>query len=238
MDWLYYLILAVMMFVGLFLNIVGLPGLWLMVAAHAVYALATGWNVYVGWPSLIALLALGVAAEVVEFVAGAAGSKAAGGRRRGMIGAIVGGLVGAVFFTGLVPIPIVGTIIGVCIGTFLGAAIAEYSGKGAAHSMRVGIGAAKGRFWGIVSKSAFGFAMLIVSLAAALPVGVATPIASPPTTTPAAPLAASRIEGAGSATPQAAHLDKPSTLSISSSPTTSPASAPTSLPAATSPASP
>ena len=44
MDWLYYLILAVMLFVGLFLNIVTLPGLWLMVAAHGIYAWVTGWD--------------------------------------------------------------------------------------------------------------------------------------------------------------------------------------------------
>src|SRR5262245_29878147 len=139
MDWLYYLLLAVMLFVGLFLNIVSLPGLWLMVAAHGIYAWVTGWDVYGGWTSLVGRWVLALAAEVVEFMAGAAGSKAAGGRRRGMIGALVGGLVGAIFFTGLVPIPIVGTVIGVCFGTFLGAGIAEYGEKGAGHSWRVGM---------------------------------------------------------------------------------------------------
>jgi uncharacterized protein YqgC (DUF456 family) len=137
----------------------------------------------VGWASVIALVVLAIGAEIVEFMAGAAGSSAAGGRKRGMIGAIVGGLVGAVFFTGLVPIPIVGTIIGVCLGTFAGAAIMEYYGKGTAHSFRVGVGAAKGRFWGIIGKSAFGFVMLMVALFAALPIG--TPLAVPATVTPA-----------------------------------------------------
>jgi uncharacterized protein YqgC (DUF456 family) len=183
MAWIYYLFLLALMLMGLFLNIVGLPGLWLIVGAHAAYGYVTGWEQFVGWPSLIALIVLALCAEVVEFMAGAAGSKSAGGRKRGMIGAVVGGLVGAVFFTGLVPIPIVGTIIGVCLGTFIGAAIMEYYGKGAAHSVRVGFGAAKGRFWGIIGKSAFGAVMLVVALIAALPIqfGAGTPA---PATTP------------------------------------------------------
>jgi uncharacterized protein len=189
MTWIYYLILIAMLCVGWFINIVGLPGLWLMIAAYGVYAWMTGWNIYVGWASLLAMLLLAVAAEVAEFLAGAAGSKAAGGRRRGMIGAIIGGFVGAIFFTGLVPIPIVGTIIGVCLGTFIGAAVIEYGGKDLSHSMRVGVGAAKGRFWGIVSKSLFGLAMLIVGIIGGWPRGAATftatggTISSPPPAT-------------------------------------------------------
>jgi uncharacterized protein len=182
-DWIYYLLLLAMMLVGLFLNIVGLPGLWLMIAAHVAYGWMTGWNVWVGWMSVIILIALAIGAEIVEFVAGAAGSKSAGGRRRGMIGAIIGGLIGAVLLTGLVPIPIVGTIIGVCLGTFIGAAVMEYSGKGAVHSFRVGVGAAKGRFWGIIGKSAFGIVMLLVSMIAASPIG--KPGVLPPRVMPA-----------------------------------------------------
>jgi uncharacterized protein YqgC (DUF456 family) len=189
MAWIYYLVLLALMLVGLFLNIVGLPGLWLIVGVHAAYAYVTGWEHFVGWPSVIALIVLALCAEVVEFMAGAAGSKSAGGRKRGMIGAIIGGLVGAVFFTGLVPIPIVGTIIGVCLGTFVGAAIMEYYGKGAVHSIRVGVGAAKGRFWGIIGKSAFGMIMLVVAVFAAVPMqfgaGTVIPVSVPPTTAPA-----------------------------------------------------
>ena len=33
MDWVYYAVLLTLLLVGLFLNIVGLPGLWVMVAA-------------------------------------------------------------------------------------------------------------------------------------------------------------------------------------------------------------
>src|SRR5438874_10517372 len=151
----YYLLLLLLLLVGWLINLLGLPGLWLMVAAYGGYALATDWNNYVGWPSLLAMLILASVAEVVEFFAGAAGSKAAGGRKRGMIGAIVGGFLGAIFLS-IIPIPVVAQVVGACLGAFVGAAVMEVYDKDWQHSLRVGVGAAKGRFVGIVVKLAFG----------------------------------------------------------------------------------
>jgi hypothetical protein len=169
MDIVYYILLIALMLTGLFLNILGLPGLWLIVVSYVGYALLTGWDVYVGWPSLIIVTLLALGAELVEFLAGAAGSHAAGGRKRGMLGAIAGGIVGGVVGTGVLPIPIVGTIVGACAGAFVGAFALEYMDKDHEHAMRVGIGAAKGRFWGIVWKSLFGLLMFLVAALAGLP---------------------------------------------------------------------
>jgi uncharacterized protein YqgC (DUF456 family) len=167
MVWLYYILLLLIGLCGLFVTLLGLPGLWLMVAACAGYAWVTKWNIYVGWPSMIALLALAVLAEVVEFFAGAAGSKAAGGRTRGMIGAVVGAVIGGL---ALSPVfPVVGTIFGACLGAFIGAALLEFYDRDARHALRVGMGAAKGRFYGIVGKLAFGVVMFLIILIAALP---------------------------------------------------------------------
>ena len=52
MAWLYYILLLGTYLVGLLLNILGLPGLWLMVTAHAVFGWATGWGVYVALAEL------------------------------------------------------------------------------------------------------------------------------------------------------------------------------------------
>lgn len=172
MNTVYYLLMIVLLLVGLFINILGLPGLWLMVVAYVGYGWLTGWDVYVGWPSVIAVFVLALIAEGVEFMAGAAGSAAAGGRKRGMAGAIVGGIIGGILGTPI--LPIVGTIIGACAGAFIGAAVLEFSDKDAAHAMRVGIGAAKGRFWGIVSKTAVGLVMFLVAALAGLPYGGGT----------------------------------------------------------------
>ena len=53
--------------------------------------------------------------ELLEAGAGAAGTKMGGGSSRGMLGAIVGGLVGAIVCTPLIPIPVLGTLIGALI---------------------------------------------------------------------------------------------------------------------------
>jgi hypothetical protein len=47
----------------------------------------------------------------------------------------------------------------------------EYTDKDPAHAIRVGLGAAKARFWGIASKLANGLVMFIVAAAAAVPYG-------------------------------------------------------------------
>lgn len=169
-DWLWYvLLMALAQIVGLFLNLLGLPGLWVMLAAAGIYAFVTH-LLHIGWPGLIAMFLLAVAAEIVEFVAGAAGSKKAGGTKRGMLGAIVGALIGGVFGTGF--LPIIGTLVGAILGAFVGAAIVELLiRQDVEHSLRVGIGAAKGRFWGTVFKSAFGIAMMIIALWAGWPRG-------------------------------------------------------------------
>ena len=172
MDWLLYISLACVLVFGLFLNVIGLPGLWLMVAAHAAYAWATGWQ-YAYWHSLVALLALALAAELAEFLAGAAGSKSAGGTFRSAVGAIGGGVVGGIVGQIFIPIPIVGAILGACLGSFAGAAMLESTHAkrdvetSAMHwdrARRVGWGAFKGRLVGILLKSAFGIVMLVVSL--------------------------------------------------------------------------
>jgi uncharacterized protein len=187
-DWIYYLILLFTLLSGLWFNILGLPGLWLMVLAHAVYGWLTGWE-YVGWSSIIAMVVLGLIAELIEFVAGSAGAKTAGGSKRGMVGAIVGGLIGGIAGTPL--FPVIGTVIGAIAGFFAGALAVELLiGKSMDQSMRVGIGAAKGRFWGIISKTFIGIIMLIVGAITALPFSAAAPTpVTPPsqTTQPASP---------------------------------------------------
>jgi uncharacterized protein YqgC (DUF456 family) len=164
-DWVYYICLLIILLTGLFINILTLPGLWVMAGAYGVYAWITWSRGYVGWPSLVTLAVLATVAEVVELVAGSAGAKKAGASRRAMIGAVVGGIIGAIFLTAAIPIPIVGTIIGVCMGAALGAGIVELMiRRDLDQAVRVGSGAFKGRLMGIVSKLAIGAVMLLVAM--------------------------------------------------------------------------
>lgn len=172
LDWTYYASLLLLQLTGLALAVLGLPGLWLMVGALGAFAWLTTWERYVGWPAMLCVLGLALAAEVVELFAGAAGSAKAGGSKRGMVGAVVGALVGGVLLTGLIPIPIVGTVVGLCVGSFAGAFVVELGiGRQVDHSLRVGWGAAKGRFWGTVIKLCFGVAILTVVAVTAIPSG-------------------------------------------------------------------
>ena len=165
-EWIAYILLLLLSVAGLLISILGLPGLWLMVGSFACYAWLTGWDHYIGWASMGTVIGLGLVAELAEFLAGAAGSKAAGGRLRGMFGAIVGAIVGGIAFS-FIPVPVVSTIAGACIGAFVGAAILELTDRDFVHAMKVGWGAAKGRFWGIVVKLSIGTLMLIIVAIAA-----------------------------------------------------------------------
>ena len=175
MFWLLYATIPLVGLTGLALNILGLPGLWLMVLWHLIFGWLVGWET-VGWPSVLAVTGLALLAEAVEFVAGAAGSKTAGGSKRSVVGAVVGGIVGGIVFTPLIPIPVVGTIVGACAGAFAGAAVLEASKGDTVEDEvaylrrvgRVGWGAFKGRLWGIVLKTIVGVAMLATMLWTAL----------------------------------------------------------------------
>src|SRR5215207_6164037 len=99
MDWVYYILTLIVMLAGMFLNIVGLPGIWLMIGAAGVFAWLTRTQQYISMTSLIVLVVLGLLAEVVEFIAGSAGAKKAGGSKRAAMGAIIGALVGGIFLS-------------------------------------------------------------------------------------------------------------------------------------------
>src|SRR4051812_40031342 len=118
MPWVFYLLLLLVPVMGPFFSLIGPPGLLLMVRGPAGYAWITGLNHYVGWPGLITVFVLASVAEIVEFFAGTTGAKRAGASRRAMIGAVVGALIGGFLFT--IPVPILGTIFGVCFGAFVG----------------------------------------------------------------------------------------------------------------------
>lgn len=188
MDVLWYLLLIVLQLTGLVLNILGLPGLWVMVLSTGGFMWLTWDQQYVSIWTLVFLLVLAIAAEIVEFIAGSAGAAKAGGSKLGQVGAIIGGLVGALVGTAALPIPVVGTIVGACAGSFIGSMGIEWYRRGDVdHSMRVGWGAAKGRFYGILAKTGFGLMILLVTILAAFPYGgrAAPPAPAAPTTAPA-----------------------------------------------------
>jgi uncharacterized protein YqgC (DUF456 family) len=144
-----------------------LPGTWLMVLLAAGVEWWTPEEFMFGWPVLYTVGGLALLGEFLEFVFSAAGSRQAGGSKRGAGFAIAGGVVGAVFGTAL-PLPVVGTLIGASIGAFAGSILGDlWAGRPLVHSIDAGRGAAVGRFMGTVAKLAIGAIMVVILAVAA-----------------------------------------------------------------------
>src|SRR5688500_14825381 len=79
-PWAGYLALLVLMLCGLGVQLMGLPGLWVMAVSALAYAWVTGWE-YLAAPGLITIVALCLVGELIEFLAGAGGAKQAGGSK-------------------------------------------------------------------------------------------------------------------------------------------------------------
>jgi uncharacterized protein len=171
--WNYYVwatLLVVSCAAAWLLNLVALPGNWIMVGAAALFTalMPLAPERGVGWKMIIVLALLAVVGEIIEFAAGAAGAAKQGASRRAivlsMVGAIIGSIVGV--STGSV-VPIVGSLIGALFGGAAGAFAGAYLGeawKGRDEPARTaaGRGAFFGRIWGTVGKLAVGAVMLAV----------------------------------------------------------------------------
>jgi len=107
------LILACVLILSVILIVLGLPGLWIMVATAVVYNMVVPGDP-IGWVTLIAVTALAIVAEVLEFTLAGKYALKYGGSRRAGWGAIIGGIVGAI--VGF-PVPIIGPVIGAFVGS-------------------------------------------------------------------------------------------------------------------------
>jgi uncharacterized protein YqgC (DUF456 family) len=148
------LILAGIIILSLILIVLGLPGLWIMVASAVVYNMIVPGDP-IGWVSLIAVAVLALIAELLEFSLTGRYARKYGGSRRAGWGAILGGIIGAM--VGL-PVPIVGPVLGAFVGSFVGALLAEFTGgASASDATRVAKGALIGRVVSTVLKIGIGF---------------------------------------------------------------------------------
>jgi uncharacterized protein YqgC (DUF456 family) len=173
MDWTYYLwaiLLVVASVIAWLTSLVTLPGNWLIVGLSALFAwlMPPDANHGITWTTVAVLIALAIAGEVIEFIAGAAGAAKQGGSKRGVALAMVGAIVGSILglMAGL-PIPVIGSfvmaLIGGAAGAFAGAYLGEaWKGRPEEQRVAVGRGAFAGRLWGTAGKLAAGAVMLAI----------------------------------------------------------------------------
>jgi len=150
---------------GLVLIALGLPGLWVIVAAVVIGGVATGFHT-IGAGTIAIVIALALLGELFELWFGYGLARRYGGSKRAGWGALIGGLVGAIVG---VPVPIIGSVIGGFVGAFAGATLLEYSRSPVAGAaVRAGWGALLGRVAATAAKMTLGIVIAVVAVFAAL----------------------------------------------------------------------
>jgi uncharacterized protein YqgC (DUF456 family) len=107
------IVTGLLMLIGLVFTVLpGIPGPLLIFGGALLFALVEGFQI-VGWPTLVALGIMAALATGAEAWAGVVGARAGGASGWGILGGLVGGLVGLVFFS--LPGGIVGAVLGVLL---------------------------------------------------------------------------------------------------------------------------
>jgi uncharacterized protein YqgC (DUF456 family) len=108
----------------------------------------------VGWWTLAVLTLLMILAHVVDFTAGAIGSKKFGGTRWGAAGGIIGGIIGVIFF-----FPI-----GIFLGPMIGVLCMEvvFAGRTLGPAAKSSWGTLLGTTAGIIGKAIIDVSMVVI----------------------------------------------------------------------------
>ena len=142
------------------LQLLGLPGTWLLVANAALLRWATGPD-WLDYHTVIVLLVMAATGEFLEFFTAIKGARSGpdvrGAIAASLVGALVGGLLGAPIMFGLGAIP--GMAIGAWCFVF---AVALMGGHGSAGAARAALGALTGRLKGTAAKMTIAVAMVAV----------------------------------------------------------------------------
>ena len=159
------MLLVTVSIAGLVLIALGLPGLWVIVAAVVLGGVVTGFHT-IGAGTIAIVIALALLGELFELWFGYGLARRYGGSKRAGWGALIGGLVGAIVG---VPVPIIGSVIGGFVGAFAGATLLEYSRSPVAGAaVRAGWGALLGRVAATAAKMTLGIVIAVVAVFAAL----------------------------------------------------------------------
>jgi uncharacterized protein YqgC (DUF456 family) len=168
MVYIWILLLLLVNAFCLLLVLFALPGNWLMLISTCLFA---WWRWDDGIFSIYTLIAIGILAalgEIIEFFGGMGGARKAGARWFGAFGALLGAIIGAIVCTFVIPIPMLGTVIGACGGAGTGALVFEMAaGRRLEESARSGLGASLGELVGITIKISLGFLIWIIIAVAA-----------------------------------------------------------------------
>jgi uncharacterized protein YqgC (DUF456 family) len=147
---------------GIFSILFGIPGTVIILIDAAIYAAATGFD-RIGAKILITLLILSILAELSDFAIGMAGAIKFGASRRSLLASVAGCLIGAALLS---PLMLgVGAVIGAFVGGFAGVFISELLRQSNMKpALRAAWGTIVGRAAGIFVKGAFALVMTAITL--------------------------------------------------------------------------
>jgi uncharacterized protein YqgC (DUF456 family) len=145
---------------GLAMSCISLSGTWAVLLAAGLVAWVR-WPDFPGIGTLIVFLLSCIAVEVLEAFAGAWGTQRRGGSKAAGWAALGGGFLGMVLGS-FIPVPVVGTLIGMIAGSFGCAFLVEHSRmKKADHAAHVAFGAVLARIGVIFLKVGITLAMIL-----------------------------------------------------------------------------
>lgn len=155
-------IFILVLFVGVFSIVLGLPGTVIILIDAILYAMFTGFD-KIGIKILVILLIISLLAEALDFLLGIAGAAQHGTSRTGIWASLIGGVTGAIIMT-----PVLfgfGTILGGFLGGFAGVLILEMiHQRQLKPALRAGYGVILGRFAGMFVKGFFALTMITITL--------------------------------------------------------------------------
>ncbi|TKJ41711.1 hypothetical protein CEE37_03855 [candidate division LCP-89 bacterium B3_LCP] len=153
---LFYLIL----FCGVLLTSISMPGTWVIVVASAVFGLITGFE-NMTYQLLGGLAIAALALEGIEFLLAVKLAEKMGTGKQASWIAVVGAIVGGIWGTTI--LPIIGSLIGALGGAFFAAVIWELiQGKSYTEAFKSGRGALIGRGGATIVKTIGAITMVIV----------------------------------------------------------------------------
>jgi uncharacterized protein YqgC (DUF456 family) len=157
-------IFILVLLIGFFSILMGLPGTLVILFNVLVYALVTSFD-KIGFKILLVLVVISAIAESLEFLLGITWAKRYGTSKRGIAASLVGGVIGALLLT---PVFLgLGALIGSFLGALLGAFVVEIlNQRDFKPAARAGFGALMGRLTGLFAKGLCGLAMVTISLMA------------------------------------------------------------------------
>jgi uncharacterized protein YqgC (DUF456 family) len=103
---------------GLLLAVFSISGTWLVLAAAALASALTGSDQFPAWPALLGMLAVCASVDVIEWFAATWGVRRRGGSAAAGWMALLGSIGGMILGSLLIPVPLIGGLIGMMAGSF------------------------------------------------------------------------------------------------------------------------